>query len=173
MAFSYRPISLLSKCYKILERIILRRTSPAVDTGPSSSPCHLRRKWLSSTKKNPGVVFLDLTAAYDTVWHKGLLVKYPKFCHIGSSVSLNCSWDNGDFVSTWVTSAVHGRCRIMACHKDLYWHRLSSICPSMICQPQRAGNSFIPTTSAMPTKHTRLKISAPPPTLTLLRSANF
>ena len=38
------------------------------------------------------------------VWHKGLLVKLSmKFCHVGSSVSLNCSWDNGDFVSTWVS----------------------------------------------------------------------
>ena len=61
----------------------------------------------------------------------------------------------------------------MACHKDLYWHRLSSTCTSMICQPQRAENSFMPTTSALPTKHASLKISTPPSTLTLLRSAKF
>ena len=58
----------------------------------------------------------------------------------------------------------------MACHKDLYWHRLSSTCTSMICQ-SHAGNSFMPTTSALPTKHASLKISTPPSTLTLLRSA--
>ena len=68
MASSYRPISLLSMCYKLLERIILHRISPAVDeilnieqagfrpgrsnTGPSSSPYHLRRKWLSTTRQN-------------------------------------------------------------------------------------------------------------------------
>ena len=61
----------------------------------------------------------------------------------------------------------------MACHKDLYWHRFSSTCTSMICQQQRAGNSFMPTTFALPTKHASLKISTPPLTLTLLRSANF
>ena len=31
MASSHRPISLLSMCYKLLERIILHRISPAVD----------------------------------------------------------------------------------------------------------------------------------------------
>ena len=46
-------------------------------------------------------------------------------------------------------------------------------CTSMICQPQRAGNLFMPMTSALPTKHASLKISTPPSTLTLIRSANF
>ena len=77
------------------------------------------------------------------------------------------------FVSKWVASAVHGGCRRMACHKDLYWHRLSSTCTSMICQPRRAGNSFMPMTSALPTKHASLKISTPPSTLALIRSANY
>ena len=81
---------------------------------------------------------------------------------------MNCSWDNDDFVSTWVTSAAHGECRRMACHKDLFLHRLSSTCTSMICQQQRAGNSFMPTTFALPTRHASLKISTPPSTLTLL-----
>ena len=55
----------------------------------------------------------------------------------------------------------------------MYWHRLSSTFTSMICQPQRARNSFMPTTSALPTEHASLKISTPPSTLTVLRSANF
>ena len=53
-------------------------------------------------------------------------------------VLLNYSWNNGDFVSTWVTSAAHGGCRRMACHMDLFLHRLSSTCTLMICQPQLA-----------------------------------
>ena len=43
------------------------------------------------------------------------------FCKVKGKCLLGCwtsSWDNGDFVSTWVTSAVHGGCRRMACHKD-------------------------------------------------------
>ena len=172
MASSYRPISLLSMCYKLLERIILHRIYPSSrwntkhrtswiwawkkHTGPSSSPYHLRWKWLSATWQNRSV-FLDLTAAYDTVWHKGLLVKLSKVLPCWPLVLLNCSWDNGDFVSTWVTSAAHGGCRRMACHKDLFLHRLSSTCTLMLCQPHRAGSSFMPT-SALPTRHTRLKI---------------
>ena len=89
------------------------------------------------------------------------------------STIVNTPWDNGDFVSTWVTWAVHGGCRRMACHKAMYWHRLSSTCTSMIYQQQLAGNVLIPTISALPTKHEILKISTPPSTLTLLRSANF
>ena len=37
----------------------------------------------------------------------------------------------------------------MACHKDILLHRLSSTCTSMICQQQRAGNSFMPTTFSL------------------------
>ena len=67
IASSYRPVSLLSMCYELLERIILHRISPAADeilnieqaafrpgrsTQPSSSHYHLRRKWLSTTRQN-------------------------------------------------------------------------------------------------------------------------
>ena len=116
----YRPIPLLSTCYKPQERIILRRITPAVDeilnieqTGfrPGRSTqdqvlaltTYLENGYQREDKT--GVVCLDLTAAYDTVWHTGMLVKLSKVLPCRASVSLNCSWDNGDFVSTWVTSA--------------------------------------------------------------------
>ena len=94
MASRYRPISLLSMCYKLLERIILHRISPAVDeilnieqTGfrPGRSTHDQVLAPLTTYFENgyqrrdkTGVGFLDLTAAYDTVWHKGLLVKLSK-----------------------------------------------------------------------------------------------
>ena len=94
MASSYRPISLLSMCYKLLERIILHRISPAVDeilnieqTGfrPGKSTHDQVLAPLTTYFENgyqrrdkTGVGFLDLTAAYETVWHKGMLVKLSK-----------------------------------------------------------------------------------------------
>ena len=141
------------------------------------SPYHLRRKWLSTTRQNrsclPG---LDCRIRY-CVAQRYVSKTIKNSTMLGRQcLSLNCSWDNGDFVSTWLTSAGHGGCRRMACHKDLYWNLLSSTCrTSTMCQQQRAGNSFMLTTSALPTKHGSLKISTPPSTvtLTLIRSANL
>ena len=82
MASSYRPISILSMCYKLLERIILHRISPEVDeilnieqagflTGRSTHDHVLAIPVTSKIAINEeikkGVVFLDLTAAYDTL----------------------------------------------------------------------------------------------------------
>ena len=93
MASSYRPISLLSICYKLLERIILHRISPAVDEilnieqsgfrpGRSTqNPVLALTTYVENgfqRQDKTGVVFLDMTAAYDTVWHKGMLVKLSK-----------------------------------------------------------------------------------------------
>ena len=93
MASSYRPISLLSMCYKLLERIILHRISPAVDEilnieqdgfrpGRSTQDQVLALTTYVENgyqrRDKTGVVFLDLTAAYDTVWNKGLLIKLSK-----------------------------------------------------------------------------------------------
>ena len=93
MVSSYRPISFLSMCSKLLKRIILQRISPAVDeilnieqagVRPGRST-HDQVLALTTYVENgyqrrdqTGVVFLDLIAAYDTVWHKGMLVKLSK-----------------------------------------------------------------------------------------------
>ena len=57
-----------------------------------------------------GVVFLDLTAAYDTVWHKGLLVKLSKVlpCWAVSVIELLLGQRRfrvhmGDISSSWRT----------------------------------------------------------------------
>ncbi len=93
LAASYRPISLLSVCYKLLERLALQRISPTVEGLLSPDQAGFRKDRstcdqvaaLTSYIENgfqqqlkTGAVFLDLTAAYDTVWHTGLLYKLSK-----------------------------------------------------------------------------------------------
>ena len=87
---SYRPISLLSHIYKLLERLILARINDIVEEKLPTTQAGFR-KGKSTTdqvvrlvhdieaafQKNHkfGTVFVDLTAAYDTVWHRGLYLK--------------------------------------------------------------------------------------------------
>ena len=86
----YRPISLLCVPYKLLERLLLSRISPVVDPQlpreqvgfrPGKSTVDqvtlLAQDIEDGLQRNEkiGVVFLDLTAAYDTVWLRGLHLK--------------------------------------------------------------------------------------------------
>ena len=82
---SYRPISLLSILYKLYERLIMTRISPIVEEQMSPDQAGFRPgrsccdQLLNLTqyiedgfeeKKITGTVFVDLTAAYDTVNHR-------------------------------------------------------------------------------------------------------
>jgi len=93
LAESYRPIYLLSTYYKLLERLVLHRVSPEVEKLLSPKQAGFRRNRstceqvaaLTAHIENgfqrqlkSGAVFLDLTAAYDTMWHTGLLYKFSK-----------------------------------------------------------------------------------------------
>ena len=87
---SYRPISLLCITYKLMERIILTRINDTVEAHLPREQAGFR-KGRSTTdqiaclvndieaafqrKEKFGVVYIDLTAAYDTVWHRGLYLK--------------------------------------------------------------------------------------------------
>ena len=87
---SYRPISLLCVPYKILERLIYARIEPIVDPLLPGEQAGFRHGKSTmdlvvlltqiiedsfEAKKKAGAVFVDLTAAYDTVWHRGLTCK--------------------------------------------------------------------------------------------------
>ena len=84
---SYRPISLLCVTYKILERLIYARVEPLIDSLLPKEQAGFRRGKSTvdqvvlltqniedsfEAKKKAGAIFVDLTAAYDTVWHRGL-----------------------------------------------------------------------------------------------------
>ena len=87
---SYRPISLFCVPYKILERPIHARVKPLIDPMLPKEQAGFRRGKSTvdqvvlltqniensfEAKKKAGAVFVDLTAAYDTVWHRGLTCK--------------------------------------------------------------------------------------------------
>ena len=87
---NYRPISLLCVPYKIFERLIHACVELIVNPLLPREQAGLRwgRSTLDQTvlltqnikdsfeaKKKAGAVFVNLTAAYDTVWHRGLTCK--------------------------------------------------------------------------------------------------
>ena len=87
---SYQPISLLCVPYKILERLNYARVEPLIDLLLPKEQAGFRREKSTvdqvvlltqniedsfEAKKKAGAVFIDLTAAYDTVWHRGLTWK--------------------------------------------------------------------------------------------------
>jgi hypothetical protein len=80
----FRPISLLSIVFKILERLILQRIQPLIDAVVPVSLAGIRKNHscteevlaLTSHMIKTGVVFIDLTAAYDTVCRDGLVLKF-------------------------------------------------------------------------------------------------
>ncbi|UYV67227.1 hypothetical protein LAZ67_4004434 [Cordylochernes scorpioides] len=100
---NYRPISLLCIPYKILERIILNRISPIIEEHlpieqagfrPGRN-CAEQTLALTTTiedgfqkKLKTGAVFVDLTAAYDTVWREGLLYKLSKIINCKNIIKL-------------------------------------------------------------------------------------
>ena len=90
---SYRPISLLCVTYKILERLIYARVKPLIDPLLPKEQAGFRRGKSTvdqvvlltqniedsfDAKKTTGAVFINLTAAYDTVWHHGLTCKLQR-----------------------------------------------------------------------------------------------
>ena len=87
---SYRPISLLCVLYEILERLIYARFEPLIDPLLPKEQAGFRRGKSTvdqvvlltqniedsfEDKKKAGAVFIDLTAAYDSVWYVGLTCK--------------------------------------------------------------------------------------------------
>ena len=87
---SYRPISLLCIPYKILERLIYAHVEPLIDSLLPKEQAGFRHEKSTvdqvvlltkniedsfEAEKKAGAVFVDLTAVYDTVWHRGLTCK--------------------------------------------------------------------------------------------------
>jgi len=95
---SYRPISLLPFFSKILERLILKRILPYISDNSilpntqfgfrsSHSSIHQLHRLVDAIsfslekKKYCSCVFLDISQAFDRVWHEGLLYKIKPIFH--------------------------------------------------------------------------------------------
>ena len=87
---SYQPISLLCVPYKILKKLIYACVEPLIDPLLLKEQARFQHgkstidqvvlltqniKGSFEAKKKAGAVFVDLTAAYGTVWHHGLTCK--------------------------------------------------------------------------------------------------
>ena len=87
---NYRPISLLCVPFKLLERLLLVRLDPIIDPQLPNEQAGFRRgrstvhqivnltddiEEAFENGLKAGVILVDLTAAYDTVWHRGLTLK--------------------------------------------------------------------------------------------------
>ena len=87
---NYQPISLLCVPYKIFEKLIYARVEPLIDPLLPKKQAGFRRGKSTvdqvvlltqniedsfEAKKKTSAVFIDLTAAYDTVWYRGLTCK--------------------------------------------------------------------------------------------------
>ena len=90
---SYGAVSLLCVPYKILEMLIYARVKPLTDSLLLKEQAGFRREKSTvdqivlltqniensfEAKKKADAVFVNLTAAYDTVWHRGLTCKLLK-----------------------------------------------------------------------------------------------
>jgi hypothetical protein len=98
LATSYRPISLLPFFAKILEKLILKRILPSINENKilpdhqfgfrqSHSTIHQAHRIVDAIsfslekKLYCACVFLDVSQAFDKVWHHGLLFKLKQFLH--------------------------------------------------------------------------------------------
>ena len=87
---SYRPISLLCVPFKVLERLLLTPLESILEPALPATQADFRSDCSTvdqivhltddiengfEERKKAGLVLVDLTAAYDTVWHSGLTLK--------------------------------------------------------------------------------------------------
>ena len=103
---SYRPVSLLCCCYKLLERLLLTRLAPIFESVISPEQAGFRKKlntcdqvlaltsYIESgfqKKLKTGAVLIDLSAAYDTVWQTVLMMKLSKAIKCRTTIRLIAS----------------------------------------------------------------------------------
>lgn len=105
-AQSYRPISLLSCCFKLFERCLIARIGGLIDAEIQQEQGSYRRnrnccdQVLSLTTfielgfekcLKTVVVFVDLSAAFNSVWTRGLMLKLSKIikCRLTLNIIMN------------------------------------------------------------------------------------
>jgi len=149
---SYRPISLLCVPFKILERLIYACVEAIIDpllpqeqAGFQHGRSTINQLTMLtqdtedsiSAKKKAGAVFVDLTAAYDTVWHRGLTCKLLQLLpdrHMFRTIMemvRNCSFT--------INTGNDKRRRLprlrTASNRNLSWRPFSSTSTFLTCRP--------------------------------------
>lgn len=124
----FRPISLLSSTYKLLERLIYNRISglilehiPDEQAGfrPDRSCCDqvlalttfIEASFQQMLKT--AVAFVDLTAAYDTVWRDGMIYKFLKITRCRKTASLLNNMLSNRFFRTYLGGSVSKEKKLM------------------------------------------------------------
>ena len=176
LASSYRPISLLSMCYKLLEWIILHRIKPITEevlqieqagfrSGRSTQDqvlaltTYIENGYQQGLKT--GAVFLDLTAAYDTVWHKGLLVKISKVLPRWAVDIVELLLQQRRFLVHMGVTCSSWRMQKNGLPQGSVLTPPCSTCTQVTSQPLCAESSSMLMISALPIKQERLKTSTP------------
>jgi hypothetical protein len=140
----FRSTSLLSIVFSIFERMILQRIVPLIDAVVRVSQAGFRKNRscteqvlaltshiaaLFQSKLKTGVVFIDLTAAYDTVWRDSLMLKfirvvsYAKLSNLLNNMLLN------RFFQVFLDDIeVYGVESIMDYLKVVFWRGCRSVC---------------------------------------------
>jgi len=135
---NYRPISLLSVVYKLFERLLLgrispllKRTLPKKQAGFRSGRNYCEQVLALEThvengfqkKLKSGAVFLDLSAAYVTVWKRGLLLKLAKILKYKTTLYLlEQKLSNGNLKVYLIGEVSRRKIVQMGFHKDHFSH---------------------------------------------------
>jgi hypothetical protein len=121
----YRLISLLNVMYKLFERLILQRIQPLIEaaTPGHQAGFHKHRSCIEQVmaltthieaffyrQLKTGVVFVDLSVAYGTVWRDGLMLKFMRtVCFQTASFKCSSEIRAEQMVSIkqWFTASQH------------------------------------------------------------------
>jgi len=157
----------------VMDRLILHRISPTLDDTivvveagfrHGRSTCDQVFALTTFTengfqlKQKTGVIFLDLTAAYNTVWHLGLLVKLSKVIPQWA-VDMIALFFRDRFFRVHIGSRCSsGDTKRPVYHRAQYFPQACSTCTLMICTQQHQGNSsmlmtcvWVPSVTLSPT----------------------
>ena len=157
---SYRPISLLCVPFKILGTLIHSHIDPVVDPQPPREQAGFRRgrstvdqvtlltqdtEHSFQHNEKVGVVFLDLTAAYDTVWHRGRHLKLLRIIPDRHMVGFIMEMSNRSFV-VHTSDGQRSRLRRMKSRRVPSSHRCCLTSISAIFRKQHLGSTVMLTT---------------------------
>ena len=148
---SYRPVSLLSIPVKTLEGLTYVRVELLIDILLPHEEAGFRHERSSIDQvtllnqdtedsfsaMKTGAVFVDLTGAYDNVWHRGLTCKLLRLLRDRHMVYLILEMVGNRSFTLTTGNGKQSRLRRLKndFHRDLSWQPFSSKSTSLTCQP--------------------------------------